>query len=322
MSDRTHDIPITPVACRVSPGRLNQLRMLAAWCHAEIGPEGLESLSEIVVTPRENISGASNEFMARCGDSPRVRTSAGAVSVPAVAGGRLTAAIVLDVADLNAFDQTHADLDYFALTLLEEMLHIRHYSVTFQHRGFIHYDLPDQCQTNLFELAYHLLDEYLVGRWKANVITAEICYGGNLPEDIEEGLRALAEVVTEAASARLAINEAWMQTADVISGPTFGALVREAGRRANRDTPSPAGEPATSAMFRTDIAPYWDPTLRHLEQAFADLQSEDEMVANIASQLVAFLSHCGVTLSPMPEGGCWLNFASHWADALIPSRPA
>jgi hypothetical protein len=322
MAEATDQIPVRLISCEVPASRLEQLRMLVAWCETRTHIQDLCVLSEIIVTPRENIADAANEFMARVGERPSVRTSASAVAVPAVSEGRLTAAIVLDVAHLNAFDQTHTELDYFALTLLEEMLHIRHYSITFQRRGFIHYNLPPQCQSLLHELAYHLLDEYLVGRWKADLVSAEIFYGGNLPRDIEDGLFRLARIVVEAASARVAISDSWSRTADIITGPTFGALVREAGRTATRNTPSPAGDPTSSIMFLDHVALYWNSTLEDLVHAFDDLRTEDEAVAQVASQLANFLEHCGVTLIPMPDGGCWVNFASQWAEGILSSRVA
>jgi hypothetical protein len=322
MANHTHHIPIRPLACDVPPGKLRQMAFLASWCADRTSLATFEPPYEIILTPSANIQAAANRYLADAGDNPNVRTSAAAIAVPVTTCGHLRAAIIIAAESLEAFDHGHAETDHFASALLEEMLHVRHYAITFDRRGFIHYNLPSRCQSDLMELAYHMLDEYVVGRWKADLVEAELCYGGSLPHDIERGLHQLADLVRDAATAAVDITEAWARTAEIISGPTLGVLVREAGRRANRAGPSPAGDPSTSALFLRHLLPYWRHILPRLEAAFDDLGKADDELPQVASQLHSFLDQCGIKLTTMDDGTCWVVFVSGWADSVIASRAA
>lgn len=321
LTEGAHTISIRAFSCAVPSTRLAQLSVLVHWCAERTSVDHPTLLASIIVAPKSLIAAAANAFLAEAGDKSHVRSSADAVAVPAVTQGHLQAAIVLDAGKLAALDQGQAEIDSLALTLLEEFLHVRHYAITFERRGFIHYHLQDKCRSWLLEIAYHLLDEYLVGRWKSDLIEGELFYGGSLPNDIDRGLVQLAHIVQRAAKAELDVTTASLATADILIGPTFGALVREAGRRANRSgTPSPAGDPSGSSLFGLHVNEYWGPIRSHLVESFHNPQKADDELLGIAHQLKSFLEHCGITLTPVDDGICWINFANTWADDILDVR--
>jgi hypothetical protein len=319
-----YPVPVRLVGCAIAPNTLAVLDRLIDWCAGEALGEGRACLSELLVCPRSDLEAVANGVLQRSPligtDPSTIVTASSAVAIPVPFADRIECVIVLAVDELRALAGGPRDLDMLALTVLEEFFHVRHYAGTWSRRRFVNYppDPTDPCLRLLLNLAYHLLDEYVVGRWKAEAVSGELCFGANMPQTLNDGCVQLAGAISSAAAQTLSIDDAWARTHAILKASIFGPLVRDAGRRAPYPgTESPSGDPQLSLTYRLYIWQYWRHMLTSFEAAFARPESTEASDREVAALLRRFLAQVGITLSRTTQGTCWITFADRWATQLI-----
>lgn len=312
MSDKAHRIPVRFVEIGFNAEQEKALRLLVDWCSQRALGEGIDYLREVVFIAGGKLIEEANRILSESSlgseSSPQVRTSASAIALPVEESGQLQCFVIIEQMDIDDPSPNVSALDYLALTIMEEFLHVKHYSKTWTRRGFIRYPATyaDDCTRNLLDLAYHFLDEYLVGRWKAGLIQGELAYGENLPSTIDRGLLDLAQIVRQASQGSIEITAAWNRTCDVMKHQVLGPLVRDSGRRANvRGKQSPAGDPDNSKLYSDYLNDHWRAMLSRLEGSYENADDTEANVYEMAGILRLLLSEFGIFLSPIEPEGCW-----------------
>ena len=326
MFDNARQIPVRLVDVGFNAEQEEALRLLVSWCGQRALGEGIDYLSEVVFTADGKLIEEANRILSESSPGPeappQVRTSAIAIALSVEDEGQLRCFVIIEQIDIDDPSPNVSALDYLALTIMEEFLHVKHYSETWARRGFIRYptNYADDCTRELLDLAYHFLDEYLVGRWKADLVQAELAYGGNLPSTIDRGLRDLARIVSQASGGSIDITDAWLRTYDVMNNQVLGPLVRDSSRRADAgDKQSPSGDPDDSRMYSDYLSSHWQAMLIELEGAFENADDTEDHVSDMSSILRQLLSDFGIFLSPIEAGGCWIDFNDKWSQDIADS---
>lgn len=297
-----------------------QLSILLDWCVEETEMSGDPHLQKVIIAPDAGLADHANrilkDYASRLDVPSQVMSSASAFALPIEIDHRLHTFIFLAESLVRRLELGPSSYDELGLTLLEEFLHAKHYTQVYDRRGFIHYPLSvaDPCQTELLDFSFHLLDEYTVGRWKAEIVNAELSYGESLALAIDRGMHRLAKAINEASSGSVEVQEAWREVYRSLNSDVLGPLVRDAGRRALLPhKPSPAGDPSESEMFRSWVQAAWSEIAELLDASFNLPSEADDNLNRFAQVLIAFLSRLGILFTPMKEGGCWIDFNDSWS---------
>jgi hypothetical protein len=275
-------------------------------------------LRELLIVPDDQIESIANSiFRESQFTRGQILTTAGAIAIPISFGTHLECVILIKESELDAIERGKPDVDYLALTIIEELFHVKHYTLTWNRRGFIHYstDNASNCMVELLNFSFHLFDEYTVGRWKSDIIDHELYFGGNIPTYIDKGLREIAYIINQACKKEFQGEEIWIRIDTTMKQKIFGPLVRDAGRRHSLlNKPSPAGNPDDSQLYVENVKAYWDGINQDLIKGFDNLSEADEKILGIAYTLREFLERVGITLVIKENNICWLEFNNKWSS--------
>lgn len=297
-----------------------QLSILLDWCVEETEMSGDPHLQGVIIAPDAGLADHANrilkDYAGRLDVPSQVMSSASAFALPVEVDHRLLTFIFLAESLVLRLEHGPSSYDGLGLTLLEEFLHAKHYTQVFDRRGFIHYPISagDACQTELLDFSFHLLDEYTIGRWKAEMVNAELSYGESLAQAIEKGMHRLVRTINDASKGLVEAQEAWSEVHRTLNSDVLGPLVRDAGRRALLPhKPSPAGDPSESEMFRSWVQAAWSEFEELLDASFNRPSEADDNLIRFAQVLSAFLSRIGIIFTQMLDGGCWIDFNDSWS---------
>lgn len=307
--------------------------------HAQI--PHLEHLTGVLVIADGHMNETIQELIQQDIADDATRTvmpsSATATAVPVVTHEGLRCFVVLEeslIRPLTPEDCLHWNA---ISTVLEELLHIRHYSgladILFapDNPGRVNgADAP-------LSLCFKTLSEYMVNRWKARLASTLPLYavpGGFSPiilayphalgPKLDDAGTRIIEIVIGVADQRIPFEQGWQQMMQTTLCGVFEPLARE---RAYRDgngegveTPVPQPDASQSWFYTRHVAPYWATWYQALQQAFdtfeTDPQATVEALASMRTTLLAFLDHMGVEYEQLPDGRSHVMFYGWTALAL------
>lgn len=211
-------------------------------------------------------------------------------------------------------------------TIFEELLHVRHYGLIWQRRGYV--QSPGlTVEDDVLKLCEKCHDEYVVARWKGTfpilknddgVFPLTISYGVSLALSINKAFGELEQVIRLAATRQLSNQEAWQKSIAIALRGIFDPLSRDAGFRAARpDIEHPNSDASRSPWFSEHIAPYWERIESSLNASFeSDLKQADSELAAMTLEVKAFLEHIGIQYNVIDEQRSEAYFWTHFFDGI------
>ncbi len=190
-------------------------------------------------------------------------------------------------------------------SVLEELLHTKFYSIVWQQHKRLLPKTENLTQERFYRVASFCLDEYVVGRTTAKIMSEQFCivdslgrqspyriwYGGNLvdllddaPVALDDGLRNCENRTNDE---RISVS------LEIAKRYVFEPLTRDAAfREAHIDSGSlcPTSAASESEFYRSQVSVFWSAILSELEADFdANCDGREAAVIRIADQIEAFL---------------------------------
>jgi hypothetical protein len=251
------------------------------------------------------------------------RAGARACTVPVETAAALKCYIVLAESLVNRIHLHNPFSTNIFLPLLKELLHVRLYSTLWQQQGFLHpqYDLA--CTADLFRLSAGFHDEYIVNRWKYEIMTTKLPMTheekpatlqlGAFPlvAGLEQAQTALFAIIQEAVAKTLPAYDAWVHLLTCLYKNIFELLARyEApiaalGRKAFE---APLNF-SHGQFYQQYVASYWEKIQKELERSFrSNIKETPVALQNIVKIMLAFLANIGVIYYSKARGDCQIEF--------------
>lgn len=310
----------------IAPARLRTLQALFDELGPRALPTGAAFLRRIDIVPDIAAMSHINALIAaHSGHAGKVTLGSHGpqgVTVPVDAPDGLYCHIVLTESLVQAIDPSHPYGPDLVSTLLEELRHVEYYARTWQRRGFVQPTAQhvDFCLVDLYAIANKLLDEYLVNRWKAQLLgtealiegaegmtTAVIVYPEPIAAVVERSTAALAMISAAWDTGRTDAGETWHNLLGWLWRAVFEPLTYDAGRRAPwASAEDVLAAPADSAFFRRLVAPYWAAILGQFARAYASDTEADDALDRVVATLRGFVAALGVSIRPHGNG-CWVD---------------
>src|SRR5712691_8403578 len=161
-----------------------------------------------------------------------------ACTVPVETASALKCYIVLAESLVNRIHRRNPFSTNIFLPLLKELLHVRLYSTRWQQHGFLLPQSEVVCTADLFRLCAGFHDEYIVNRWKYELIMTkptmapeekpETLKLGALPlvSGLEQAESALFAILSEAVAKTLPEYDAWLHLLTCLDTHIFTLLAR------------------------------------------------------------------------------------------------
>ncbi|MCB9151970.1 MAG: hypothetical protein H6641_24705 [Caldilineaceae bacterium] len=296
------------VYCEIESICLEQLK---TW-FSELTPlhcsTGQEYLAAIFIVSSQHVEETINTILG-AGDDRRGRYKAGpyisgAFAIPVKLEGNLACYVVLTRDKVEMFQ--FQELQYDAVsTLLEELLHVEQYALTWQKFKRLIPEPAFLSQEQFLNLASFIIDEYWVARQKAPIIAQNfsvvapdgastplyLWYGGNLIELLNE---AQTRIHIFRASKSLK-NSDLEEIGSTIVRYIFETLARDAAfRTANPKHTQPENLillENDSPFYNGHVAEYWKSIHKQMVDFYEDQITKESAVREIASSLQNFVNY-------------------------------
>lgn len=328
-------VAIQQVFCSVEQEKLEALVMLLNELIPLVPIPTVEHFERIIIIPDDQRVTVVNdlikkydEFAGTYSSDIHMRACAVPLEVSTDDGRALICLIFLSeslVQEINPKKYHSADL---TSTLIEELCHIRHYSITWQQRGYFHpRDISPSCKKDLFSLGSSFQAEYVAIRWKASLMASNplvemdggnrtivyLHYGSLIAPLINEAATDLPNIIRDAADKKLSIGDAWDKLLQIVYRKIFEPLARNEAFQtispSSEDIPLPSQGVSKNLFFQRRIAPYWKKIKAQLERSFDnDLAEQDIALHTITSILEDFLREMGVTYHKTSSDDCYVLF--------------
>ncbi|HEU5382244.1 MAG TPA: hypothetical protein VFV38_43070 [Ktedonobacteraceae bacterium] len=329
LGTETNSLPII-VTCQVEQTKLDAFASLVREVLPLASIPDLTYLKGVLIVPGEMREQIVNQLIRDLGNSERTY-SAGSLShacaVPIEVDSALLCLVLLEESLLQQIDPAHYRSSELVSTLLEEFLHVRLYSMTWQRRGYLYpQHLEPSYKKDLFSICSGFYDEYVVNRWKASIFSSQalfeqdgqltsgyIQYGLPLAPTLDKAATDLSNTVHDAASGKLPIAEAWTKLLQNVYREVFDPLARDAAFQSGNppEAPKPLQGPLESWYYRQHIMPYWEQVKVQLERSFEDNLAETDMALDeMVKILENFLLHIGVSCHETATGESYIHFVA------------
>lgn len=316
---------IQTIFCDVSQEQLDILSALLTAFVPEASLPNIDHLQGVFVVAESAMEQAVTSLVrqGRNQGNYAVRTVARACTVPVETASALKCYIVLADSLVNRIHRRNPFSTNIFLPLLKELLHVRLYSTLWQHHGCL---LPQHevvCTADLFRLCAGFHDEYIVNRWKYELMTRKPTMApeekpdtlklGAMPlvSGLEQAQTALFAIVHEAVTKTLPAYEAWVQLLTCLDTQIFALLARyEAPLAAlGRNAVAAPMNFSRSPFYQQYVASYWEQIHHELARSYGSrLQETPVALHNIVTIMLAFLANIGVIYYSKARGDCQIEF--------------
>ncbi len=162
------------------------------------------------------------------------KTETNAFAVPVETDTTPGCVIVFTEGFVNQISEQNPYSAEIVLPLFEELLHVRLYSSLWQEQGFLYPTHDSVCTTDLFKVCMGFHDEYIVNRWKYEIVSTQMTITqrgftlANFPliSELEQAQITLFALIHEAAAKNLPAYEAWLKLRICIYRNVFALLAR------------------------------------------------------------------------------------------------
>jgi hypothetical protein len=329
-----HNIALQ-VFCAVDKEKLEVLVMLLNELLPLVSIPTAQHLGAVFVIPDDQREALINEIIKKYDESSKTyisgihaRASAMPVEASTEDGKGLFCIIFLSESMVQEINPKHYHSADLISTLLEELYHVRHYSITWQQRGYIHpHNIDLACKKDLFTLCSNFQDEYVAIRWKVSIMASiplvedsdgnktvvGLRYGLLTAPLLDKAATDLRQIINDAAIKKVSIGDAWNKLTQVVYRKIFEPLARSEAFQAvippSEDVPLPPQGASESLFFQQYVEPYWEKIKTQLERSFNnDLEEQDIALNNMVCILEDFLRVMGVTYRKTSSGDCYVLF--------------
>jgi hypothetical protein len=325
-----HSVAIQ-VFCSIEQEKLEALATMMNELIPLVPIPNAEHFQGVIVVPDEQRELVINDLLKEYDESAgayvsgtEARACAMPMEVPTDDGKVLACLIFLAESLVQEINPMHYHSGDLISTLLEELCHVRHYSITWQQRGYIHSCEADICKKDLLTMCSNFQDEYVAIRWKAflmasiplveisegNKSVVHLRYGSPVASLLDQASSELSQISLDAADKKLSIDDAWSKLLQTVYRKIFEPLARNeafsAVIPANEDIPSQSA--SDSLFYQQFVEPYWEKTKTQLERSFNNDLEEQEIALNeMAGILDDFLRGLGVTHSKTSGGDYYIE---------------
>jgi hypothetical protein len=208
------------------------------------------------------------------------------------------------------------------MTILEEILHIRNYFEFVEQYGYIHHNISfqDPCMSYLMQLSYKLVDEFIVGRRKAEIVVKDeiqLFYGLDVADVIDNGIESLRQIISGTIKGEIGYGEAIPQVTNLIIFKIFDVLGRDKSRAVQENHREFNWDYSSSKYFNKLIEPFWNDILSQMELASKSIADLLKAIEEIAKIIFQFMNSLGIELSIADNGECWITFNDSWIKKIV-----
>lgn len=334
LNQSAHNVAIQ-VFCSIEQEKLEALVLLLNELLPLVPIPTAEHFEGVIVVPDDQRVTVINELMKKYEEFAgtyisgiHTRACAVPMEVSTDDGKLLICLIFLSESLVQEINPKHYHSADLISSLLEELCHVRHYSITWQQRGYFHpRDIDLACKKDLFKLCSNFQAEYVAIRWKASIMAliplAEKPdgektvvygrYGSHIAPSLDQAALDLPQIIHDAADKKLSIGDAWIKLLHVVYRKIFEPLARNEAFQAvippSEDVPLLLQGASESLFFQQLVEPHWDKIKTQLERSFNnDLEEQDIALNTMVSILEDFLRVMGVTYRKTSSGDCYVLF--------------
>ena len=316
---------IQTIFCNMAQEQLDILSALLAAFVPEAGipnPTHLQGVFVVADSAMEQAV-ASLVQQGRHQGNYAIRSVARACTVPIETAAALKCYIVLAESLVNRLHVRNPFSTNIFLPLLKELLHVQLYSTLWQRHGFLLPPSDVACTADLFRLCAGFHDEYIVNRWKYELLTTKLPMTpegkpdtlklGALPlvSGLEQAHTALFAILHEAVTKTLPADEAWVQLLTCLDTQIFALLARYAAPLAalGRNTVAAPMNFSRNPFYQQYVASYWEQIQLELERSYGShLQETPAALHHLVEIMLAFLANLGVIYYSKARGDCQIEF--------------
>lgn len=297
-------------------------------------------LRKIILVPDNQVAETVNQILnAAVGISeaykPRSVLAANAVSIPVEGENDLACFIILGDGLIQQLTPDHMHVPEVVSAVLEELLHVWHYSMIWNRRGYIHYGqkVSESCTADLYTIASQMLDEYVVNNTKMDILstvplievepgqgltTGLLSYGDSIKNHLDHAAESMKQVVVGAAAGEMPISDAWPHMLHHLYRDILEPLARDtAFRIGTSEELLTEQEASLCSFYHHFFASYWGKIRSELVRTVSsNLAETEQALEEIVKHLRAFLELIGVTYHLQDDEICWVDFHSGFFDRL------
>jgi len=322
--------------CDIELNKIELFKTILSEHISFIGEESIASLKGIFITEDKNVASTVNTIIKSvepAGNySPREQSDSFAVTVPVEINGALNCFIVMGK---KYFTDITPEFNHPFNTismLLEELLHVKIYSLLWNKRGYIQYINKGfgTCKSDILSIASSLMDEYLVSRMKSKILSScnsfqlesgkdltggKLSYGGNVFKRIKTAGIEFKQIVESLKKESVSIPEAWGHITRNLYRNIFEPLSRNAGFCDENQESCDDEQLKSIRMFIDLINDYWKDIHERLKTLYENNLNNYEYVKNdIANIIDSLLNGFGISYSRIHGEDCWVNIDPHTID--------
>lgn len=315
------DVLVEEKTIKLPKKLLHALQILANSAASEVFQDLPRCFQALLVVPNYEISNTIKSIHNTHGNQDirlLTKTNSSAVALPVESKNELKCWVVVE---RRLCDQLIGSMDGandLYLTLLEELFHINNYENTWNRRGYIGHQSENKCANFFQNISYKLLDEYIAGRNKANLLaqrSVKLGFGKSLPSLITNSVNNLFKTIDKFASGQIEFDEASSRINSIIIKDIFESMARESGRRAPYPhTKPPLGDPNESEEYKLLIKSFWEAVETQLINAHNDENKFEQSEREISKLLELFYNQVGITFKTIESGECWMTITDSWIN--------
>jgi hypothetical protein len=324
-------VDVTVQGCNLASDKLDAFSDILRAILRHALPTGLHGLGGIYIVPDRAVEPCVNAMIKDVTKREESYRGSGhshpAVAVPQETERGLVCFVVVGEGNLESIEPGQFPAEA-ASTLLEELLHVRLYTRTYQRRGYI---MPRGTTTtpaigqDMFVFCNRLTDEYIVTRWKTPILSdfgVRVEYARSLTDELEEAAKELARIGARFYAGELPLEDAWNEIIHLGYYHVLLPLARSAAYEAGREHNGSANDPSRSRFYREHVAPHWSRMKRGLERTFdSDLAETEVALLEIAQAVVDFFEGIGVRWCEVHDGGYWVEIKEGMLGSYLRSEP-
>lgn len=317
------------ILCDVEMEKIELFKIILTEHVSFIGENEISTLKEILIAEDENVASIVNTLIKSVEPSgiytQRDQRDSWAVTVPIETDGVLKCFIVMGKRYFTYITPEFSHPFNTVSMLLEELLHVKIYTLLWKKRGYIQHINKGFgiCKSDLLSVASSMIDEYLVSRMKANILSinnsfqlesgkeligGKLNYGGNVLNRIKAAELQLKEMVEKLRIESRSIPETWREIIRILYRNIFEPLSRNAPFCDENQEPRNEEQLKSVKIYRELIVEYWENIHDQLKVVYESNLSKYESALNEIYNIIdALFNRIGITYSRVSGEDCWVN---------------
>lgn len=251
-------------------------------------------------------------------------TESHACAVAVETDAELRCFIVLDESFVQQINPQKPNDAEIVTTLLEEMFHVRLYSILWKQQGYLYPHFDCICTSELFKLCSGFHDEYIVNRWKCTYLGTNLrnekgektqqLFRSDFPliPHLNQAENSLFSIIHDAVAKKISTRDAWNSITRCMYRDIFELLARYAAPIATTNQAQFDNfiDLSQNIFYQKYVVAYWTPIHRELERSYnTNLVEAGTALDNMVKILEGFLENIGVTYRKLANGDCQITIA-------------